>query len=64
MILRQFLHHDPSGISYLFDCGGYASGAVVDPVGNIAPYLRASEETEMRTVPTPTSPGSCSPGTR
>ena len=48
MILRQFLHHDPIGISYLLGCGGHASGAVVDPVGDIAPYLRASEETGMR----------------
>jgi glyoxylase-like metal-dependent hydrolase (beta-lactamase superfamily II) len=48
MILRQFLHHDPVGISYLFGCGGQASGAVVDPVGDISPYLRASEETGMR----------------
>src|SRR4051794_10096944 len=43
--IRQFLHHDPVGISYLFGCGGQASGAVVDPVGDIGPYLRASEET-------------------
>jgi hydroxyacylglutathione hydrolase len=48
MILRQFLHHDPVGISYLFGCGGQASGAVVDPVGDIKPYLRASAETGMR----------------
>jgi hydroxyacylglutathione hydrolase len=48
MILRQFLHRDPVGISYLFGCGGQASGAVVDPVGDIEPYLRASEETGMR----------------
>ena len=33
MILRQFLHNDPVGISYLFGCGGKATGAVVDPVG-------------------------------
>lgn len=33
--------------SYLFGCGGKASGAVVDPVGDIAPYLRAAEETGM-----------------
>jgi hypothetical protein len=25
MILRQFLHHDPVGISYLFGCGGKAT---------------------------------------
>lgn len=27
MILRQFLHADPVGISYLFGCGGKAVGA-------------------------------------
>ena len=37
MILRQFLHTDPVAISYLFGCGGKSMGAVVDPVGNIAP---------------------------
>jgi hydroxyacylglutathione hydrolase len=29
MILRQFLHTAPIGISYLFGCGGRAAGAVV-----------------------------------
>ena len=48
MILRQFLHSDPVAASYLFGCGGRASAAVVDPVGEIAPYLRAAEETGMR----------------
>ncbi|WP_114947587.1 MBL fold metallo-hydrolase [Microvirga calopogonii] len=48
MILRQFLHHDPIGISYLFGCGGHGSGAVVDPIGDIELYLRAAEETGMR----------------
>lgn len=48
MILRQFLHQDPVGISYLFGCGGRAAGAVVDPVGAIEPYLRAAEATGMR----------------
>jgi glyoxylase-like metal-dependent hydrolase (beta-lactamase superfamily II) len=47
MILRQFLHQDPVGISYLFGCGGKASGAVVDPAGDIERYLRAAEETGM-----------------
>jgi hydroxyacylglutathione hydrolase len=47
MILRQFLHFDPVGISYLFGCGGKSTAAVVDPVGEIAPYLRAAEETGM-----------------
>ncbi len=37
MILRQFLHSDPVAASYLFGCGGKASAAVVDPVGDIRP---------------------------
>ena len=48
MILRSFLHTDPVAISYLFGCGGKAAAAVVDPVGEIAPYLRAAKETGMR----------------
>lgn len=48
MILRQFLHSDPIAISYLFACGGHAAGAVVDPVGDIAPYLRVADNTGMR----------------
>ena len=47
MILRQFLHTDPVAISYLFGCGGQAAGAVVDPVGDVAPYLAAAEATGM-----------------
>jgi len=48
VILRQFLHREPIGISYLFGCGGQAICAVVDPVGAIEPYLRAAEEGGMR----------------
>jgi len=48
MIFRQYLHSDPVGASYLFGCSGRAAAAVVDPVGDIAPYLRAAEETGMR----------------
>lgn len=48
MILRQFLHNDPVGISYLFGCGGKAAGAVVDPVGDIQRYLQAAENAGMR----------------
>jgi glyoxylase-like metal-dependent hydrolase (beta-lactamase superfamily II) len=48
MILRQFLHTDPVGISYLFGCGSQAAGAVVDPAGDIQPYLRAAETAGMR----------------
>jgi glyoxylase-like metal-dependent hydrolase (beta-lactamase superfamily II) len=48
MILRQFLHVDPVGISYLFGCGGKATGAVVDPVGDAARYLEAAKATGLR----------------
>ena len=48
MILRQFLHTDPVAISYLFGCGGKAAAAVVDPVGEIAPYLGVAQDTGMR----------------
>ncbi len=48
MILRQILHTDPVAISYLFGCGGKASAAVVDPVGEIEPYLAAAEVAGMR----------------
>lgn len=48
MIIRQFLHTEPVGISYLFGCGGRATGAVVDPVGDIVPYRRAAEAAGMR----------------
>jgi glyoxylase-like metal-dependent hydrolase (beta-lactamase superfamily II) len=48
MILRQFLHTDPVAASYVFGCGGKAMGAVVDPLGDVALYLRTAEETGMR----------------
>lgn len=48
MILRQFLHQDPVGISYLFGCGGQASGAVVDLVGEAETYLSAADTAGMR----------------
>jgi glyoxylase-like metal-dependent hydrolase (beta-lactamase superfamily II) len=48
MILRQFLHTDPVAISYLLGCGGKAEAAVVDSVGNIAPYVDAATDTGMR----------------
>src|SRR2546423_1337021 len=48
MIIRQFLHQEPVGISYLFGCGGRAAAAVVDPVGPIEPYMRAAEAAGMR----------------
>jgi hydroxyacylglutathione hydrolase len=43
MILRQFLHEDPIAASYLFGCVGRQAAAVVDPVGDIAPYLRLAD---------------------
>jgi len=48
VILRQFLHTDPVGISYLFGCGGQAAGAVVDPVGDPQFYLAAAESAGLR----------------
>lgn len=48
MILRQFLHFDPVAASYLFGCGGKASCAVVDPIGDIAPYIEAAAATGMK----------------
>jgi glyoxylase-like metal-dependent hydrolase (beta-lactamase superfamily II) len=48
MILRQFLHSDPVAASYLLGCGGRAAAAVVDPVGDINPYLSGAEATGMR----------------
>jgi glyoxylase-like metal-dependent hydrolase (beta-lactamase superfamily II) len=48
MILRQYLHTDPVAASYLFGCGGKAVGAVVDPVGDIAPYLATAEAAGLK----------------
>jgi glyoxylase-like metal-dependent hydrolase (beta-lactamase superfamily II) len=48
MILRQFLHSDPVGASYLLGCGGKAAAAVVDPVGDVALYLHAAAAAGMR----------------
>jgi hydroxyacylglutathione hydrolase len=47
MILRKFLHANPVAASYVFGCGGKAVGAVVDPLGDMAPYLRTADETGM-----------------
>ena len=47
MILRQFL---PVAASYVFGCGGKAMAAVVDPLGDVAPYLRTAEETGMHVL--------------
>jgi hydroxyacylglutathione hydrolase len=48
MILRSFLHADPVAASYLFGCGGKAMAVVVDPLGDVAPYLDAARATGMR----------------
>jgi hypothetical protein len=48
MIVRTFLHRDPVAISYLLGCAGHAAAAVVDPIGDVRPYLSAAEETGMR----------------
>lgn len=48
MILRQFLHTDPVAASYLVGCGGKASGAVIDPVGDPGAYIEAAAKTGMR----------------
>lgn len=43
MILRNFLHQEPVGISYLIGCGGRGIAAIVDPVGDVGTYLQAAE---------------------
>lgn len=48
MILHQFLHTHPVGISYLFGCGGKAAAAVVDPVGDVEPYIHAAKAAGVR----------------
>lgn len=48
MILRQFLHNDPIAASYFVACAGHAAAAVVDPVGDVAPYRALAEATSTR----------------
>src|SRR5215510_11001336 len=48
MILRQFLHQDPVGASYLIGCGGRGEAAVIDAIGPIEPYARAAAGGGMR----------------
>jgi hydroxyacylglutathione hydrolase len=48
MILRQFLHPDPIAASYLFGCAGHGAAAIVDPLGDIAPYLATADKTGTR----------------
>jgi glyoxylase-like metal-dependent hydrolase (beta-lactamase superfamily II) len=42
MILRQFLHAEPTAASYFLGCVGKAAGLVVDPLFPIDPYLEAA----------------------
>lgn len=48
MILRQFLHCDPVGISYLLGCGGKSTGVVVDAVAEPGTYLQAAADAGMK----------------
>lgn len=48
MVLRQFLHQESAGISYLIGCGGHGLAAVIDPVGPLEPYLQAAQAGGMR----------------
>lgn len=52
MILRQFLHADPTAASYLLGCVGKGAGVVVDPLFPIEPYLdtAAAAGTPIRVV--------------
>jgi hydroxyacylglutathione hydrolase len=48
MIFRQFLHRDPIAASYLLGCGGHGVCAVVDPLEDSEPYVRAAAENGMK----------------
>lgn len=48
MILRQLLHQDPVGASYVFGCVGKAIGAVCDPVDAQDLYVQTAAETGVR----------------
>ncbi len=49
MILRQILHSQPVvAASYVFGCGGTGTAAVCDPMEDIEPYVRISQETGMK----------------
>jgi glyoxylase-like metal-dependent hydrolase (beta-lactamase superfamily II) len=49
MILRQLLHTEPVvAASYVVACGGRGVAMVVDPVGELAPYLTIAAETSTR----------------
>jgi len=48
MILRQFLHTDPVGISYLVGCGGKQTAAIIDPLADPDTYLEAAAATGVK----------------
>lgn len=48
MILRQFLNQESVGLSYLIGCGGQGVAAVIDPAGELEPYVQAAEAGGMR----------------
>ena len=48
MILRQFLHTDPVGISYLVGCGGKQTAAIIDPLADPDTYLEAAKVTGVK----------------
>lgn len=49
MILRQFLHTEPTiAASYLFGCAGHHAGAVVDPIEPPEFYMQAADEKDLR----------------
>jgi glyoxylase-like metal-dependent hydrolase (beta-lactamase superfamily II) len=48
MILRQFLHQDPVGASYLIGCAGRGVAAVIDASGSLNPYRAAAAAGGMR----------------
>lgn len=49
MIFRQYLHDSPAiAASYLLGCGGQTSGAVIDPIGDIRPYLEDAARLGLR----------------
>ena len=49
MILRQLLHTEPVvAASYVVACGGRGVAMVVDPVGELTPYLEIASQTSTR----------------
>ncbi len=51
MLFRQYLHQNPVAISYLFGCGTYSKGIVVDPLEDLVSfYIEESEKLSMPIV--------------